>query len=213
MVFFTRNDLNPFVYLLLRQPQCKVSMIGTSMPQSYLDRKLTKDNCANTLLCGCEWIASNPFYQCSRPWQDAQAVMWWYHCEMIDCIKRNDLNPFVYILLRQQDAYPPYEVWTHWGLSPGPPACWAGVIPLHHVPCCKRSKVACSCFERSDSLTEKTCCLNRMQTSTMKAANHKLFHRLWFKRVVSSLSTTKQTKRRKCYIQQARVKLQWTTFT
>ena len=24
--------------------------------------------------------------------------------------------------------------WTHWGLNPGPPACWAGVIPLHHVP-------------------------------------------------------------------------------
>ena len=25
-------------------------------------------------------------------------------------------------------------VWTHWGLSPGPSACEADVIPLHHVP-------------------------------------------------------------------------------
>ena len=24
--------------------------------------------------------------------------------------------------------------WTHWGLNPGPPACKADVIPLHHVP-------------------------------------------------------------------------------
>ena len=24
--------------------------------------------------------------------------------------------------------------WTHWGLSPGPSACRADVIPLHHVP-------------------------------------------------------------------------------
>ena len=27
-----------------------------------------------------------------------------------------------------------YEEWTHWGLSPGPSACGADVIPLHHVP-------------------------------------------------------------------------------
>ena len=25
-------------------------------------------------------------------------------------------------------------IWTHWGLSPGPSACEADVIPLHHVP-------------------------------------------------------------------------------
>ena len=24
--------------------------------------------------------------------------------------------------------------WTHWGLNPGPSACGADVIPLHHVP-------------------------------------------------------------------------------
>ena len=24
--------------------------------------------------------------------------------------------------------------WTHWGLNPGPSACKADVIPLHHVP-------------------------------------------------------------------------------
>ena len=26
------------------------------------------------------------------------------------------------------------NIWTHWGLSPGPSACEADVIPLHHVP-------------------------------------------------------------------------------
>ena len=26
------------------------------------------------------------------------------------------------------------DQWTHWGLSPGPSACEADVIPLHHVP-------------------------------------------------------------------------------
>ena len=26
------------------------------------------------------------------------------------------------------------HVWTHWGLNPGPSACGADVIPLHHVP-------------------------------------------------------------------------------
>ena len=36
--------------------------------------------------------------------------------------------------------FPPYRrspqvnIWRQWGLSPGPPACCAGVIPLHHVP-------------------------------------------------------------------------------
>ena len=27
-----------------------------------------------------------------------------------------------------------HETWTHWGLNPGPSACEADVIPLHHVP-------------------------------------------------------------------------------
>ena len=27
-----------------------------------------------------------------------------------------------------------HETWTHWGLKPGPSACEADVIPLHHVP-------------------------------------------------------------------------------
>ena len=26
------------------------------------------------------------------------------------------------------------EKWTHWDLNPGPSACEADVIPLHHVP-------------------------------------------------------------------------------
>ena len=28
----------------------------------------------------------------------------------------------------------PQELWTHWDLNPGPSACEADVIPLHHVP-------------------------------------------------------------------------------
>ena len=27
-------------------------------------------------------------------------------------------------------------IWTHWDLNPGPSACEADVIPLHHVPSC-----------------------------------------------------------------------------
>ena len=27
-----------------------------------------------------------------------------------------------------------HKYWTHWGLNPGPSACEADVIPLHHVP-------------------------------------------------------------------------------
>ena len=29
----------------------------------------------------------------------------------------------------------PEKIWTHWDLNPGPSACEADVIPLHHVPC------------------------------------------------------------------------------
>ena len=38
-------------------------------------------------------------------------------------------------------------MWTHWGLNPGPSACGADVIPLHHVPrrgCCSALHWACS---------------------------------------------------------------------
>ena len=31
-------------------------------------------------------------------------------------------------------ASPVAKLWTHWDLSPGPSACEADVIPLHHVP-------------------------------------------------------------------------------
>ena len=30
--------------------------------------------------------------------------------------------------------------WTHWDLNPGPSACEADVIPLHHVPCARHSQ-------------------------------------------------------------------------
>ena len=32
------------------------------------------------------------------------------------------------------ESSPDVEKWTHWGLNPGPSACEADVIPLHHVP-------------------------------------------------------------------------------
>ena len=35
-------------------------------------------------------------------------------------------------------------VWTHWGLNPGPSACKADVIPLHHVPICGSNPDACA---------------------------------------------------------------------
>ena len=35
--------------------------------------------------------------------------------------------------VEQACAKPPTK-WTHWDLSPGPSACGADVIPLHHVP-------------------------------------------------------------------------------
>ena len=61
-------------------------------------------------------------------------------------------RPVVAICMRQIDLHPPNNDcptvssflmdqsrahgcrWTHWGLNPGPPACLAGVMPLHHVP-------------------------------------------------------------------------------
>ena len=36
--------------------------------------------------------------------------------------------------------------WTHWDLNPGPSACEADVIPLHHVPICQ----AASCHRGAD---------------------------------------------------------------
>ena len=27
-----------------------------------------------------------------------------------------------------------FQIWTHWDLNPGPSACEADVMPLHHVP-------------------------------------------------------------------------------
>ena len=41
-----------------------------------------------------------------------------------------------HILLRDIDVV---RQWTHWDLNPGPSACKADVIPLHHVPAyCQR---------------------------------------------------------------------------
>ena len=35
-------------------------------------------------------------------------------------------------------------MWTHWGLNPGPSACRADVIPLHHVPGLHACAPACA---------------------------------------------------------------------
>ena len=40
---------------------------------------------------------------------------------------------------------PQEKRWTHWDLNPGPSACEADVIPLHHVPACKRSAKRVHC--------------------------------------------------------------------
>ena len=37
-------------------------------------------------------------------------------------------------MLHTCSADVPKAMWTHWGLNPGPSACEADVIPLHHVP-------------------------------------------------------------------------------
>ena len=34
-----------------------------------------------------------------------------------------------------------WNFWTHWDLSPGPSACGADVMPLHHVPFCAWPRV------------------------------------------------------------------------
>ena len=36
--------------------------------------------------------------------------------------------------LAQLSKYLHTDKWTHWDLNPGPSACEADVIPLHHVP-------------------------------------------------------------------------------
>ncbi len=43
-------------------------------------------------------------------------------------------------------------MWTHWGLNPGPSACRADVIPLHHVPAQHRGE----CWTRYVVATGRT---------------------------------------------------------
>ena len=38
--------------------------------------------------------------------------------------------------------------WTHWDLNPGPSACEADVIPLHHVPDEHNVMITMSCNSR-----------------------------------------------------------------
>ena len=47
---------------------------------------------------------------------------------------------------RGQRALSGNEAWTHWDLNPGPSACEADVIPLHHVP------LSASCREKGNSV-------------------------------------------------------------
>ena len=58
-----------------------------------------------------------------------------------------------------------WQIWTHWDLNPGPSACEADVIPLHHVPneaACERAateEVAALdfCKPHPDDVSEKVC--------------------------------------------------------
>ena len=47
--------------------------------------------------------------------------------------------------------------WTHWDLNPGPSACEADVIPLHHVP------VASSAFETIESVMVKSFTITKIR--------------------------------------------------
>ena len=48
--------------------------------------------------------------------------------------------------------------WTHWDLNPGPSACEADVIPLHHVPsgntCVMKTVVAFNVLSLSKTKNE-----------------------------------------------------------
>ena len=49
------------------------------------------------------------------------------------------------------------RTWTHWDLNPGPSACEADVIPLHHVP------VASSAFETIESVMVKSFTITKIR--------------------------------------------------
>ena len=54
----------------------------------------------------------------------------------------------------------PGNEWTHWDLNPGPSACEADVMPLHHVPACNlRLRRPTS---RTRGQTEATSCVSEM---------------------------------------------------
>ena len=48
--------------------------------------------------------------------------------------------------------------WTHWGLNPGPSACEADVIPLHHVPLAKLTWVVFKAFYLEQRIARKANC-------------------------------------------------------
>ena len=51
------------------------------------------------------------------------------------CGIKHILSRWIFLLTRQQR-----KVWTHWDLNPGPSACEADVIPLHHEPMLSQSQ-------------------------------------------------------------------------
>ena len=72
--------------------------------------------------------------------------------------------------------------WTHWGLNPGPSACKADVIPLHHVPGLRACAPACCSqeFARGVCGSGAPRPRSRWMTYTLATANwHRsfLFHR------------------------------------
>ena len=52
----------------------------------------------------------------------------------------------------------PLQVWTHWGLNPGPSACGPDVIPLHHVPLVAGVSCRLSVFKKNMFLLARLSC-------------------------------------------------------
>ena len=68
--------------------------------------------------------------------------------------------------------------WTHWGLNPGPSACEADVIPLHHVPILlsyPRMVIRTLAMTIASAQEEHELCALAKTTSTMKS-EHKLLY-------------------------------------
>ena len=63
------------------------------------------------------------------------------------------------------------EVWTHWGLNPGPSACGADVIPLRHVPNCEPHMVMfllTTHLDRANAINRKSVAARGLEPLTLR---------------------------------------------